>query len=48
VDQPKAMEDFGYSMEKNILTATSLGLAPAGWEDIQQDRIWQKNESCGR
>jgi len=26
VDQPKAMEDFGYSMEKNILTATSLGL----------------------
>jgi Putative TM nitroreductase len=26
VDQPKAMEDYGYSMEKNILTATSLGL----------------------
>ncbi len=26
VDQPKAMEDYGYGMEKNILTATSLGL----------------------
>jgi hypothetical protein len=26
LDQPKAMEDYGYSMEKNILTATSLGL----------------------
>ena len=26
MDQPKAMEDYGYSMEKNILTATSLGL----------------------
>jgi nitroreductase len=25
-DHPKAMEDFGYCMEKNILEATSLGL----------------------
>ncbi len=25
-DQPKAMEDYGYAMEKNILLATSLGL----------------------
>ncbi len=26
VDQPRAMEDFGYCMEKNILTATAMGL----------------------
>jgi hypothetical protein len=26
VDQPRAMEDYGYGMEKNILTAAALGL----------------------
>ena len=27
----RAMEDFGYGMERNILFATTLGLGTAGW-----------------
>ncbi len=29
--RPKAMEDYGYCMEKNILKATRWASGPAGW-----------------
>jgi hypothetical protein len=55
-NRPKAMEDYGYCMEKNILKATSLGLGtcwlggtfnrtPAGRES---GRLFQRPEIAGR